>query len=221
MSDEYDGSIRMGTQALVSGRLDQALAHFVAAAERSTTQEEQADAVHRLGVVSWRRGERERSANEFQKAVDLRRSGEPLMLAESLNSLGAVLLELQIPERSVACLHEALELRTRHAGPQAPETITTLNNLAVVFQRAGRLLEARETLRRALLPMVAARGPMHQRVAGLLNNLGGIDEQLGKLEDAETHYSEAVRILRHTVGSVARETQIAEGNLARVRAIKE
>lgn len=219
---EFDECLREGELALRAGDLDGAVEHFRIAGSLDGTAARQASASHLLGVALWKRGDRVDSARAFCTAVSLRRrAGRPKELAESLNGLGAVLVELEEPAKAVDALLEALKLRRQHEGAAAPATTTTLNNLAVVLERAGQLTQARELLMGAVAPLIEALGPGDRRVGGLLNNLGGIEERLGHLAQARTYYVEAVRILRMTLGDLSRETQKARGNLARVQSLLE
>ena len=67
----------------------------------------------------------------------------------------------------------ALKIREKALGPEHPNTATSLDNLAELYQN-GRLRQGGTALQRALKIREKALGPEHPDTAPSLNNLAGL-----------------------------------------------
>ena len=72
----------------------------------------------------------------------------------------------------------------RTLGPDHPQTLTTLNNLATAYQTVGRLPEAISLLERVRDGRIAKLGPDHPQTLTTLNNLATAYQAVGKLPEA-------------------------------------
>ena len=66
-------------------------------------------------------------------------------------------------------------------GPLHPDTATSLNNLAALYDRQGQYEQAESLYQRALTIREQQLGPLHPDTAQSLNNLGELYS--GKLKD--------------------------------------
>jgi tetratricopeptide (TPR) repeat protein len=135
--------------------------------------EENADALHLLGVLRHQQGDHARAVELIGRAVTLRPNIAAFHanLAEAYRALGKC-------DRAAGCCRTALRL-----WPDFPEALC---NLALAFQGLGRHEEAAEQLRRAL--------ELRPDFASAHSNLGISLRELGQLEEALTHFRRAVEL---------------------------
>ena len=116
---------------------------------------------------------------------------DPLLLARTLITRATV----AVPPDAVALLERAAEIATKHELPF--EAASAYNNAADVLGREGRLEEARALSAQALA-VSAASGDRFGRALAL-ENLGEIDANLGRFDDAAASLLAAIE--GHTVAS--------------------
>ena len=69
---------------------------------------------------------------------------------------------------------EALRIWQKVLGPEHPDTATSLNNLAVLYQAMGEYAKAEPLLQEALRIRQKVLGPEHPDTAQSLNNLAAL-----------------------------------------------
>jgi tetratricopeptide (TPR) repeat protein len=99
-------------------------------------------------------------------------------------------------------------------GPRHPDTLTSLNNLAFVYQAVGRYGEAEPLYREALLTRREVLGPRHPDTLISLNNLAALYRALGRYGEAEPVYWEALQASREVLGPRHPNTLGSLNNLA-------
>jgi tetratricopeptide (TPR) repeat protein len=136
-------------------------------------EQENADALHLLGVLHYQQGEHRRAVEEIGRAVVLRPSVAAFHanLAEAYRALGQF-------ERAAGCCRTALRL-----SPDYPEALC---NLGLSLQGLQQHAEAAAQFRRAL-----ERKP---DLATAHSNLGISLRELGRLDDALVHFRRAVEL---------------------------
>ena len=77
-------------------------------------------------------------------------------------------------EQALPLYQRALAIREKALGPDHPDTATSLNNLAGLYQAMGRHEQALPLYQRALAMMRKTLGPDHPDTATSLNNLAGL-----------------------------------------------
>src|SRR5262249_12428861 len=153
-----------------SGQLNQAAQLY----QQVLAKEEQnADALHLLGVLHHQQGDHVRAIEEIGRAVALR----PNMPAFHANLAEAYRAQRQF-ERAAGCCRMALRL-----WPDYPEA---LSNLGLALQGLGRTSEALEQFRRAL--------KARPDFATAHNNLAITLRELGQLDEALPHFQRAVEL---------------------------
>ena len=80
------------------------------------------------------------------------------------------------------------QLREEVLGPMHPDTATSLNNLAILYDNQGKYDDAEPLYKRALAVTEEVLGPMHPDTATSLNNLAVLYNNQGKYDDAEPLY---------------------------------
>jgi eukaryotic-like serine/threonine-protein kinase len=99
-----------------------------------------------------------------------------------------------------ARLREALALRRKELGTEAPRTADTLNRLGTLLQARGHLEEAEVMLREALSLMERHLGPDHGGLTVPLNNLALTLQNRGDYAGAEPLYQRALVMARRLHG---------------------
>ena len=124
----------------------------------------QADALHVLGLVAWRRGERERALEEIRKAI----ASDPGK-APPHNSLGVMLRDVGALDSAEAAFRTAIGLMANY-----PEALTNLGN---ILGETDRLADAEA---------------MHRRVVGLAPNYADGHNNLATVLSKQERWDEAI-----------------------------
>ena len=82
------------------------------------------------------------------------------------------------------CSEKARDTRASKLGPDHPDTLATLNDLAAAYQDAGKLPEAIALFERVRDARIAKLGPDHPDTLTTLNNLALAYQAAGKLAEA-------------------------------------
>jgi tetratricopeptide (TPR) repeat protein len=114
-----------------------------------------------------------------------------------------------------------LAINEKALGPDHPNTATTLNNLALLYNSQGRYAEAEPLYQQALELSRELLGDRHPDVAGSLFNLGALRYNQGRYPEALDLFLEAEDIYLTTLGADHPHTQTLQSWLARTRAALE
>lgn len=159
----------------------------------------------------------EASDQMFRKALSIytRLEGaESLPAAEVLNDLG-LKLEKASPDSSVHLLRKSYRIHQQQLGPDHPETLLIMNNLAAVLHDQGHVAEA-EPLYRKVLDQRRRTLPEGSTAIGYtLYRLGRVLLQQGRLDEAEARLREASRIFRQTLSENDNRLLLTRHYLAR------
>jgi eukaryotic-like serine/threonine-protein kinase len=143
-------------------------------------------------------------------------------VAASLHALAA--LEIEAGEHAAAerLLRQTRALLEAHAerGPYHPETIATMGDLALVYNRGARNAEAEALQREVVARQTRVFGAESPPVANSLNNLATIQAHRGDLEGAARSFDAVRRLHARLLGPQHWETANATRNLARVRELQ-
>jgi serine/threonine protein kinase/Tfp pilus assembly protein PilF len=121
----------------------------------------------------------------------------PLVEASIRRTLGVTYGYLRQDPAAIAQQERALALRREHLGPDHPDTLTSMNNLALAYKDAGQLDKAVPLLEQALAKRREKLGPDHPHTFSTMNNLalaykgaGQVDKALPLFEQALTKHKE-------------------------------
>ena len=103
-------------------------------------------------------------------------------------------------DQGLVLAQQALEKAEKTIGPNHPETVSSLNNLAVLYQDQGDYPRAEPLYQRALAIDEKALGPDHPLVATSLNNLALLYKAKGDYPRAEPLYQRALAIYEKALG---------------------
>ncbi|MDY7093558.1 MAG: CHAT domain-containing tetratricopeptide repeat protein [Acidobacteriota bacterium] len=175
-----------GTEA-IAARLHEAIDAF----RRAGESHREAMTLLTLGGLFEELDDYPQALQYYKRALDLFRAlDETSGVAATLDRLGLVHGWIGDNGRAREALEEALALRRRLGRGEA----ITRNNLCLVLQRSGRFEAAGRCYEEAL--GLARTGDDPALVANLLNNLGGIEQNLGEPTQAIAYYRQAVALHR-------------------------
>ena len=113
-------------------------------------------------------------------------------------------------------LQEALRIFQKTLGPEHPDTVVSLNNLAEVYQVMGEYAKAEPVLQEVLRTRQKVLGPEHRSTATSINNLALLYRAMGEYAKAEPLLQEVLRTRRKVLGPEHPETATSLDNLARL-----
>ena len=143
-----------------------------------------------------------------------RASPDTVLLARTLEQLGATLRETGAPDSAAVLVRQALGLRAAHQGRSHPSFLQAQSTLAYILRGKGALDEA-EALYREVLGRHEADSVLGPRtVAATRNNLAYLLREKGELEEAEALYRAALETNRSILGEGHRITEMTMSNLA-------
>ncbi len=117
-------------------------------------------------------------------------------------------------ETAIAYSERSLQIRENQLGPDHPDTATSLNNLAGLYESMGRYSEAEPLYVRSLQIRENQLGPDHPDTATSLNNLAGLYYAMGRYNDAEPLLVRSLQIREKQLGPDHPDTATSLNNLA-------
>ena len=115
---------------------------------------------------------------------------------------------------AVPLLEEAWKIQKVKLGPEHPDTLISMNNLAAAYRNAGKLDLAVPLFEETLKMTKAKLGPEHPRTLISMINLASGYQASGKLDLALPLYVEALRVQKVKLGPEHPDTMVSMHNLA-------
>ena len=109
---------------------------------------------------------------------------------------------------------EVLALCRKVNGPEHPDTLGAMHNLAVSYDDAGRRDEALKLREQVLALRRKVNGPEHPDTLAAMNNLASSYDEAGRQDEALKLREEAVALRRKVLGPEHPDTLMAMNNLA-------
>jgi tetratricopeptide (TPR) repeat protein len=132
--------------------------------------------------------------------------GQPLIEARLRHTMGVTYRALGLYGPAERQLRRAVELRRVQLGDEAPETLISLDDLALVLREQGRFDEATEIAERTLAVRSRIFGPDHPDTLTAAGTLAAVYASLGRLGPAEDLYARTLDIQRRVIGPVHPDT---------------
>jgi len=151
---------------------------------------------------------------EAGKKLDAKAIHDPLVLANLQNRLGLTLLHLGQAPAAIELLRAAVEVRKEKLGADDPDTITSMNNLALGYDDAGKLDKALPLFEETLRLQKAKLGADHPDTLLSMNNLAMGYLAAGKLDKAVPLLEVTLKLTQARFGPDHSETLTSMGNLA-------
>ena len=153
----------------------------------------------------------------YTRALERERRRTPpdtILLARTLEQLGATLRETGAPDSAADLVRQALALREEHQGRDHPNFVQAQSTLAYILRGKGDLDEAEALYREVLARQEADSTMTPRRAAATRNNLAYLLRERGELEEAEALYRAALETNRAILGEGHRITEMTMSNLA-------
>ncbi len=109
---------------------------------------------------------------------------------------------------------DCVAIEGRVLGPEHPNTLASVNNLALLYWRQGRYREAEPLYRRALEAKERVLGPEHPDTLASVNNLALLYQSQGRYREGEPLYRRALEAKERVLGPVHLDTLRSVNNLA-------
>ncbi len=109
---------------------------------------------------------------------------------------------------------EAVDGLGRILGPDHPDTLTSMNNLALDYRVAGKLDRAVPLMEETLALSKTMLGPDHPATLTRMGNLAGCYQAAGKLDRALPLFEEALTLMKSKLGPDHPDTLTSMNNLA-------
>jgi serine/threonine protein kinase len=140
--------------------------------------------------------------------------GDPLTVAQMQNTLGVSLLGLGDPAQAVILFEKARATLATRLGPDHPDTLSSMNDLALGYQEAGKLDLALPLHEEILKLRKAKLGPDHPDTLTSMNNLATSYLDARKPDLALPLFEEALKHQRAKLGPDHPDTLAYMNNLA-------
>lgn len=136
------------------------------------------------------------------------------------SELGNVLCDMRAYSEAKGFLDKALKGRVAQLGATHPDTISSLNNSAVLLMETpgGDLNEARAIFEQALHACESTLGKDHPTTLGTVTNLGVLLQKQGRLKDSKALIDRALRGYLQELGPTHKRTVSTMTTLAHVMA---
>src|SRR5207245_8153150 len=121
-----------------------------------------------------------RSAQELPSAANL----EPATRGALLNAIGQTYYGLGLSGEALAVWEQTRAFQQQHLGPDHPDTLQSMNNLAAAYLAVGRLTDALPLFEETLKRRTATLGPDHPGTLATMNNLAWTYQGVGRTADA-------------------------------------
>ncbi|RYP17801.1 hypothetical protein DL767_009943 [Monosporascus sp. MG133] len=119
-------------------------------------------------------------------------------------------------EEAEQMYRQVLELREAVLGREHPDTLISMNNLALVLQNQGKYDEAEQIHRQELKLSEAVLGREHPDTLTSMNNLALVLRNQGKYDEAEQMHRQVLELSEAVLGREHPSTLTSMNNLARV-----
>ncbi|MEZ2319061.1 MAG: tetratricopeptide repeat protein [Microcoleus sp.] len=117
-------------------------------------------------------------------------------------------------QEAIPLLERVLSIRKKVLGNEHPDVVTSLNNLAVLYESQGRYSEAEPLLRQALEMNKRLLGNEHPEVATSLHNLAALYTSQGLYSKSEPLYRQALEMRKRLLGNEHPDVATSLNNLA-------
>src|SRR6266849_5592405 len=152
--------------------------------------------------------------DKASKDIETGLAKDPETQAQMMHVMGDVYEKLGLYPRAQALQQQSMEIRQRVLGPEHPDTLTSMNDLALDLDDSGHYAEAEKLEREALDISRRVLGPEHPDTLMLMSNLANTLWQEGHYPEAEKLNRETLDLRRRVLGPEHPDTLKSMTNLA-------
>jgi tetratricopeptide (TPR) repeat protein len=138
--------------------------------------------------------------DQAARDLDTEFPGDSKIRGELLHTLGETYMGLGLHDRAVELLKRALSVRQAVLGPEHPDTLKSMYDLAVTYQSAYRSAEAKPLFEVALKSYMAVLGPDHPDTLRSMFGLAWAYWAAGRLDEYTSLHEEVLRLRKAKLG---------------------
>ena len=152
--------------------------------------------------------------DKASKDIDTGLAKDPELQAQMMDVMGNVYRSLGLYAKAESLLRHAVEIRRRTLGAKNPDTLKSMNDLAIVLEDESRYAEAEKWSRETLDTRRHELGSEHRDTLNSMSQLALILNNEGRYPEAEKLNREALDAARRVFGPQDRMTKTAMQHLA-------
>ena len=152
--------------------------------------------------------------DKASQQIDTGLAKDPETQAQLMRVMGNVYKSLGLYPRAQPLLERAVDIQRRVLGPKNPETLSSMDALAVTLRHEGHYPEAEKLDRETLEIIRQVLGPEHAETLRSMHNLAAILMNEGHYPEAEKLEREELELDRRVLGPEHRDTLATITNLA-------
>ncbi len=156
------------------------------------------------------RGNLEKASKELEGSA----IGDPLTVAIMQNGLGRSLLGLGQYVQAIEILERSVETLKSNLGPNHPDTLNCMNDLALGYLDSSQLDKALPLMEETLSLMKSILGPSHPDTLNCMNSLAAGYLKSSQLDKALPLMEKTLSLMKETFGPDHPKTQSSMNNLA-------
>jgi nephrocystin-3 len=159
---------------------------------------EVSDALSSIGYLLYQKGEFSNAAESLERSAKIHEktsTGNSRESATLRSSIGACYYKLNKLVEARSQFEEALQVLHEQGLDFSPNASDVLNNLGALSEKCGDHELALSYLQKALVIDLKIRGPLHGETITRMMNIPVIETFLGKFDEAEKHYYQALDAL--------------------------
>jgi eukaryotic-like serine/threonine-protein kinase len=157
----------------------------------------------------------DRAAQELAPTtIEANFPNQPQVQAEILKTVGDAYVGVGAATTGLPFLTRSVDLFKARLGPDHPDTLTSMSNLAVSYQAAGQLDRALPLFEETLKRMKATLGPDHSNTLTAMNNLAMGYWDAGQRDQALPLFEETLKLRKARLGPDHPDTLNGMNNLA-------
>jgi tetratricopeptide (TPR) repeat protein len=142
------------------------------------------------------------------------KTGDNKLDASTASSLGSFLHDNGLYDSAEPLCSYAMEIRERILGPEHPDTLTSVNNLALLLYVKGDHAGAEPLNRRAHVARTRTLGPEHPDTLTSLSSMASLLSAIGDVAGAEPLYRRVLEVRERTLGPEHPDTLTSVNNMA-------
>jgi eukaryotic-like serine/threonine-protein kinase len=139
---------------------------------------------------------------------------QPLVEASIQQTIGSTYRDLGVYPEAQKHLERALELRKRVAGEDNPDTVSSMVNLAGIYDDQDKEAQAEALYEKALGIRRRTLGDAHPSTMSIESDLAQMYERRGKYKEAETIYKKVIEVQSKSLGEQHPDTISSMNGLA-------
>jgi serine/threonine protein kinase len=140
--------------------------------------------------------------------------GDPLAVARMQQNLGSSQSGLGFPEKAIRLFIKARGTFATQLGPDHPDTLSSMNRLAMAYHAAGKLEQSLPLLEETLALRKSKLGPDHPDTLASMNNVAVGYQAAGKFDRSLPVAEETLSLRRSKLGPDHRDTLASMDSLA-------